>query len=517
MVLKKVIPRLAATVLLVLMVSALLPAGMALAEDDPVEPQSPAFWDTSGVSPNTAMNDGTDVLHFQWHGYDWVGPADFYTFQVNVSGQPNTPIYIQYSDGAGVDNFPGIEKTLTNSVSGRTSGNDNTTGFWHPDATDEGGDGSTHDWTVPTGFAPGQYQAYVRLYTQGVTANPEAELGISFTIVQATGDLEIIKLDGDSNPLSGWNFNVTGPANMSGATGPSGNLTFEDIPIGQYMVTETLMGGWINTDPGGSAPYQKQADVPSDGTATVTFVNVEDIGGLEIFKFNDLDGDGVYDPGDGETGLDGWHFDVTGPMNMNGDTSGGGYLVFNNIATGDYDITETLQSGWANTTPITQNNVTVNLNSTTSVEFGNWEYGDIDIFKYNDLDGDGVYEPGDGETGLPNFHFNVSGAAGNPYTTDGTGHVMVEDLVPGNHTVTEKLPLPGGWSNTDPGGVAPFDKVVNVPTGDTADVEFGNMEQEYVVPTLGQWGMIALGGLLVLVMAVTIVRRRQTPIEVAGR
>jgi hypothetical protein len=301
---------------------------------------------------------------------------------------------------------------------------------------------------------------------------------------------------------------------MSGATGPSGNLTFEDIPIGQYTVTETLMGGWINTDPGGSAPYQKQAEVPFEDTATVTFVNVQDIGGLEIFKFNDLDGDGVYDPGDGETGLDGWHFEVTGPMNMNGDTSGGGYLVFNSIPTGDYDITETLQSGWTNTTPTTQNNVTVNLNSTTSVEFGNWELGDIDIFKYNDVDGNGVFDGAD--YGLANWSFDVSGAAGNPYVTDGTGHVMVEDLVPGNHTVTEKLPMPAGWSNTDPGGVAPFDKVVNVPSGDTADVEFGNWEQPYIVPTVGQWGMIALGGLLVLAMAVTIVRRRQASI-VAGR
>jgi len=34
---------------------------------------------------------------------------------------------------------------------------------------------------------------------------------------------------------------------------------------------------------------------------------------LQIFKFQDLNGDGVYEPGQGETPLSGWQFNITGP------------------------------------------------------------------------------------------------------------------------------------------------------------------------------------------------------------
>ena len=32
------------------------------------------------VTPNSVINDGTEVLHFTWDIYDWSGTADYYTF-----------------------------------------------------------------------------------------------------------------------------------------------------------------------------------------------------------------------------------------------------------------------------------------------------------------------------------------------------------------------------------------------------------------------------------------------------
>lgn len=74
----------------------------------------------------------------------------------------------------------------------------------------------------------------------------------------------------------------------------------------------------------------------------------------QLFKYNDLNGDGNYDPGEGETGLDGWHFTVSGPGGYAaaGDTSGGGFLVLPNATeAGAYTVTETLQANWVNTDP----------------------------------------------------------------------------------------------------------------------------------------------------------------------
>jgi len=74
----------------------------------------------------------------------------------------------------------------------------------------------------------------------------------------------------------------------------------------------------------------------------------------QVFKYNDLNKDGNYDPGEGEVGLDGWHFEVSGPGGYadSGNTSGGGFLVLDNaIVAGAYTVTETLLANWVNTDP----------------------------------------------------------------------------------------------------------------------------------------------------------------------
>ena len=456
--------------------------------DGPVVPEANA---EITVTPNPGYNDGTQVINFLWDFHDWVGTASHFSMELDKFGS-NVPILIHYSDDAGTDNFTGMGPL--EDIAGTVGGpgvhlhNPEFPGY--------------HTWTVPAGFPPGTYTAFVKLYVDD-HVEPEAAAFVTITILQATGTLEIIKEDGGGQPLSGWHFNVTGPTHLSGDTGAGGNLTFTNIPDGLYTVTETPKAGWANTVPG---DYDADVNVPFEGTGTVTFVNVEDIGNLHIFKFNDLDGDGNYEPGNGETGLDGWHFTVN-PGNMQGDTSGGGYLNFDNIDAGNYNITETLKPGWTNTTPKTRFNIAVNLGQTTTVEFGNWEAGNIDIFKYYDVDGEGEgYSPGDGDYALSGWHFKVDGAG--DYITDGTGHITVLDLTPGNHTVAERTPLPYGWFNTDPGD---YSEQVNVPSGDTASVDFGNEEREIIVPTLTQWGIIALAGLLGLAVAATIAWRMRLP------
>jgi hypothetical protein len=72
---------------------------------------------------------------------------------------------------------------------------------------------------------------------------------------------------------------------------------------------------------------------------------------LQIFKFNDLNEDGVYDPPE-ETPLANWHYTITGPeeYNESGYIDDSGLLTLEGLTPGEYTVTETVQAGWNVTT-----------------------------------------------------------------------------------------------------------------------------------------------------------------------
>jgi hypothetical protein len=109
--------------------------------------------------------------------------------------------------------------------------------------------------------------------------------------------------------------------------------------------------------------------------------------------------------------------------------------------------------------------------------------GCLKICKYEDKDWDGKKDSC--ESYLPGWAFNVTGPEG--YFWSGTTGgdlgtccsgcdycVTLCDLIPGDYTVTEVTPLPEGWTNTDPGGTAPYTKTVTVECDKTKTVKFGN-------------------------------------------
>jgi len=218
----------------------------------------------------------------------------------------------------------------------------------------------TEETPLPAGWKKTEPAA---TYSQPAAVTTGGSVQVDFGN-QQVGDLEIIKQDDLGAGLSGWYFEVTGPPNMSGYTGAGGVLLFEDIPVGSYTVTETMKAGWTNIDPTTGPPYTKPATVPFNAKTTVTFVNEETIGDLEIIKKDDL---GV--------GLSGWHFEVTGPVNRSGNTGTGGVLLFEDIPVGSYTVTETMKPGWTNIEPPTgppyQKGAEVLLNTKTTVEFVN--------------------------------------------------------------------------------------------------------------------------------------------------
>ncbi|MBX7459357.1 hypothetical protein K3152_13975, partial [Qipengyuania sp. 1NDH17] len=95
---------------------------------------------------------------------------------------------------------------------------------------------------------------------------------------------------------------------------------------------------------------------PDEG-ATFEEWRIRDNSQIDGFKFNDLDGDGIYDPGDGETGLDGFTFYIDANNNNQLDegeltavSSNGGVFTFYGLLAGTYTIRELDNDDWELTT-----------------------------------------------------------------------------------------------------------------------------------------------------------------------
>jgi hypothetical protein len=492
----------------------LLAGGAVLADDGDVEPQATA---TGTVTPNMVTNDGASVLHFSWDIYDWAGTADYYTFQVNVRGEPGTPMYIQYSDDAGTDTFPPAD------ISDELQDINGTVGapavhVRQPAYTD------THDWTVPDTVAPGLYAAWVNLYLEGQTA-AAAGAYIPFSIEQT---VEVRKFndengngikDGGEVEITGtWNVQIWDPGMVSIYNGTMPAI-LNVMVDGTFTATETLIAGWEVTTPPGSPSITQTFDIP-DTKDVVWFGNYEipPEGDLWIHKYEDLNGDGIDNDG---LDLAGWTFNIYGPddpgtlysTNM---TDANGDILLTGIPVGEYTVVETLMvadPAWRCTDPGPGLTATVNVVATPTayVDFGNQRLGDLLIFKYIDEDGEGDFDAG--EPPGPGWNFAISGPSGsmNVGPTDGTGYILVQDLIPGAYNVTEKTgpPAPAGWAwvNTDP--PSGKTKLATVPSGGTDEVWFGNWLVERKVPTLGQWGIIAMSTVFAAMLVWFGVRRRR--------
>jgi hypothetical protein len=149
---------------------------------------------------------------------------------------------------------------------------------------------------------------------------------------------------------------------------------------GIYGVSELAQTGWVNTDPGGTAPT-KTVTIVSGQTSTLVFGNATVIipptsqTAITIVKYADANGNGVRDNGEGT--LSGFTFVVKGADGSvvgTATTGADGTAAVVGLPLGPYTITETPLTGWTNTDPggaaikvaVLSANVT-----TATVSFGN--------------------------------------------------------------------------------------------------------------------------------------------------
>ena len=171
--------------------------------------------------------------------------------------------------------------------------------------------------------------------------------------------------------------------------------------------------------------------------------------------FNDLDADGIQDIG--EAGISGVEVTITTSSVMVDvdpvtagiqntytiQTDANGVYLFTGLSRGeDYTVTVSQPAGFS---PVSDpdgvldnsNSFTLNI-STLTKDFG-YATGLVGDLIYYDLDGDGVFEPGDGEIGIPNVEVEAC--------YDGSGVFASDDFTSGDYT--GGTGFTGNWSETD--------------------------------------------------------------------
>lgn len=169
---------------------------------------------------------------------------------------------------------------------------------------------------------------------------------------------------------------------------------------------------------------------------------------LNVIKFNDLNMDKLRQSN--EPRLAGWDFVVTGPNGYRKTvrTPSTGKYVLTGLKPGTYTVTERQKANWVSTTGLTKR-VRITTKDVSAV-FGNalvreQEGVRLQVIKFNDQNEN--REMDENEALLSGWTFHVEGQGiSQDVTTDANGQFLINGLVPGRYTVTERMK--SGWRNT---------------------------------------------------------------------
>ena len=254
--------------------------------------------------------------------------------------------------------------------------------------------------------------------------------------------------------LSGWLIRVNGPFTFTKFTSFDGSYYFA-LPQGSYTISESLRTGWTQTSPPGGA-WNVSLSTPD---TTIDNLNFGVHGSLTIIqgmKFNDLNHNGVKDPG--EPGIPNWdiHIEPT-EWGLDPDvlTDSLGNYTFNIYTPYNYLISESSELWWRQTYP---GGSTWNITTTPSggvmqnIDFGNYyvnHSSSIAGTVFDDTNRSGNRDVG--EHGISNWGVNIWGGPSGAYfsvVTDSNGYYRVDSLESGNYYVSENHP--NGWLQSYP-------------------------------------------------------------------
>jgi hypothetical protein len=354
----------------------------------------------------------------------------------------------------------------------------------------------------------------------------------ALAVDQGTGNVAVTWYDAredDGSPVLPYNDNVPNTeVRVYGTISYDGGLHFApNVPISTGVSSGPAagaynLGGYDTMDFAGGVFYRVWADNsvgpgaldgnPGPGRATdLATARVAVTSLISGYKFNDLDGDGVWDR-DREPPLSGWtifvdlnHSGRWEPGDPYAVTDARGSYCISGLPPATYVVREVQRPGWVQTAPAGGSYSVTIANPTdrvTDLDFGNHCYlddpGSISGTKYEDLDGSGwiqgfdpplngwsiFLDPDDDGTWCPGDPIQSTGADG----TD--GHYSFGCLPADVYHVYEQQKY--GWVQTLPGGGR---TVTLLPSVDATGCDFLNAIAD-TGPDNGYWdaGGLGLGG-----------------------
>ena len=357
--------------------------------------------------------------------------------------------------------------------------------------------------TVPAGFRQTAPNATVQI--SRYLASVATDAGGSFTVTFCNESFSNLAFGNAALPgsISGTKFNDangnglldTGEAGVAGvtinlfagssasgtpvaaaATDASGAFSFGNLAAGTYALTEDLPAGYRQTVPGGDGNLLVSL-APGQSVTDALFGNQLATGAITGTKFDDANGNGARDPGEG--GLAGVTIQLTGPFGPSSTTTDAdGNFSFTGLAPASYVLSEIVPEGYHQTFPAPPGTMTIALSAgqTATALFGNQALaatGSITGLKFDDANGNGAQDPGEaGVAGVTIDLFAASGGALVATTvTAADGTFAFTGINPGSYQVSEVVP--DGFVQTVPGGSGMVP--VTVSAGETASgVLFGN-------------------------------------------
>ncbi len=336
----------------------------------------------------------------------------------------------------------------------------------------------SHTWMVPAGTQPGNYYGKLSFFSDWGCPPPgprtmEDEARVAF-IIAGAGRFKICKfndVDGSGSLtapdtwLPNWEFKIERPKGNVVATvytGPDGcteDIVLPMVPCDAttttYYIREVLptTGCWVQTVPAIECYELVLGQGPK--AEPVRFGNWQPAK-FRFFKYNDFDGDCVFDPG--EEKLEGWKFKISGPYGAAAtlETGPDGYTPYFTGPVGHYTVEECAPEGFPECWESCRENpfgIDVVACTNPDIKVGNRFTANVTLKKFHDYDGDGIWD-GD-EPPIEGWRFDIKGPDGVVQTvftnSSGIAKVKLGTHAPPATTQYEILEEePIGWERTTP-------------------------------------------------------------------
>lgn len=336
------------------------------------------------------------------------------------------------------------------------------------------------------------------------TASLDVDVGEEIMCTFTNTKLGSITVKKESNPEEDIDFvfnlinlNNNGPTPKGSISiRGSGEGIFGNLLPGEYNLIEDiedLPENWsvesVKCDDDDS---QNPSNLILDPGENITCVfNNTKYGIITGRKIHDLNANGKEE--EGEPALEGWKIilkNTKGEELATTNTDERGWYIFSSLLPGTYEVCEEEKDNWFVSFPGGGDCCyTVDIKAgeiKSGINFGNYQYGAISGYKYEDLNGNGQLDNGEkaityndisgGVTIFIDLSSEPGQNEGDPRTiSDESGAYYFNNLIPGNYLVCERDDLLSDWVRTFP-KESNCQEVTVISGQSTGNINFGNFK-----------------------------------------